>query len=142
MGRIYELTPRKVNTLVDKDWFAQDCGIRIVETTDHYSCTEMTVESRHLNGAGVCQGGALFTMADLAMASVVNRNYTSPTDDGVGLSVNTQITFLHPAALGDRLLAECKLIKDGRLPLLETRISNQQGQLIASLTGQFYRSKR
>ena len=42
---------------------------------DHLSPeTEMKVEARHLNAAGVCQGGAYFTLADLAFAAVTNSH--------------------------------------------------------------------
>ena len=126
-------------SLVDNDRFAKECGVRLLPSENDCFCAEMAVTDRHLNGAGVCQGGALFTLADLAMAAAVNHNKTSLQDEGIGLSVNTQISFLQPALSGDKLIATCRLIKEGRLPLLETTITSQNGQTIAILTGQFYR---
>ena len=47
-------------------------GAQIVEVRDGYARAEMTVTCEHLNGGGACQGGALFTLADLALAAVMN----------------------------------------------------------------------
>ena len=50
------------------DRFAANAGARIVEVREGYSRAEMTVTREHLNAGGVCQGGALFTLADIALA--------------------------------------------------------------------------
>ena len=35
----------------------------------NHAIAEMTVTNEHLNGGNVCQGGALFTLADLAIGA-------------------------------------------------------------------------
>ena len=47
------------------DRFANGSGARLTEVREGYARAELTVEERHLNAVGVCQGGALFTLADL-----------------------------------------------------------------------------
>ena len=54
------------------DRFAASIGARLTEVREGYARAELTVEERHLNGAGVCQGGVMFTLADLAFAAVAN----------------------------------------------------------------------
>ena len=54
------------------DRFAATNGMQLTEVREGYARAEMKVEKRHLNGAGVCQGGAYFTLADLAFAAVTN----------------------------------------------------------------------
>ncbi len=54
------------------DRFAMDAGIIIDEIKEGYALLHMTVDERHLNGAGWCQGGAIFTLADLAFACATN----------------------------------------------------------------------
>ncbi len=50
------------------DRFAANAGCRLVEVDEHHAIAEMNVTAEHLNGGRVCQGGALFTLADLAIA--------------------------------------------------------------------------
>ena len=47
------------------DVFARNMGASITEIREGYARAEMVVTKEHLNAGGVCQGGALFTLADL-----------------------------------------------------------------------------
>ena len=95
------------------------------------------MEEHHLNGAGVCQGGVLFTLADLAFAAVANSRGI------LTLGISNTITMLKSAQLGDRLTAECHEVHNHhRLPYCDMRITNQDGDLIATMTGLAYRMKK
>lgn len=48
------------------DHFAVAAGCRIIEIGEGRAVATMLVTHEHLNAGGVCQGGALFTLADLA----------------------------------------------------------------------------
>lgn len=115
------------------DRFAQTNGIALVEIKDGYARAEMVVEECHLNGGGVCQGGALFTLADLAFAGAANSN------GKLCLGINCQIHYVSSARLGDRLTAECHELSDRKIPLLEAKIYNQHGDLIALMTGESFK---
>ena len=56
------------------DKFAKENGIQLTEVREGFARAEMTVEERHLNAAGVCQGGVYFTLADLTFAAVTNSH--------------------------------------------------------------------
>ena len=56
------------------DRFAAAAGCRIIEMDEGRAVATMTVTHEHLNAGGVCQGGALFTLADLALAAVMNSH--------------------------------------------------------------------
>lgn len=56
------------------DRFASCTGVELLEIKPGYARARMLVTERHLNGGGVCQGGALFTLADLAFAAVANSH--------------------------------------------------------------------
>src|SRR5664279_3486576 len=58
----------------ERDQFARVNGMRVVQVRSGFAQTEMTVEARHLNSVGVLQGGALFTLADLAFAVASNSH--------------------------------------------------------------------
>ena len=80
--------------LNEGDRFAATNGMQLTEVREGYARAEMTVEARHLNAAGVCQGGAYFTLADLAFAAVTNYQGI------ITLGIQNSITFLQSAHEG------------------------------------------
>ena len=82
------------------DRFAANAGCRLTEVNAQHAVAEMTVTNAHLNGGNVCQGGALFTLADLAIAALMN--YRGQLTFGI----NNSIMFVSSAKEGDVLKAE------------------------------------
>ena len=119
------------------DHYASTNGIRLTEVHEGFARAEMKVENRHLNAAGVCQGGAYFTLADLAFAAVTNSRGI------VTLGIQNSITFLQSANEGDTLIAEAtETFNHHRLPFCEIRVTNQNGDLLCVVTGSAYRTKK
>lgn len=118
------------------DHFAHSSGVSISHIEVGMATTEMTVSPNHLNGAGVCQGGALFTLADLAFAAVTHSHGI------VTLGIENSIVFHKSARLGEHLTATCRECLDHhRLPYCTMEIRKDSGELIASATGLAYRTK-
>ena len=116
------------------DRFAANAGCRITEVDSDHAVAEMVVTEKHLNGADVCQGGALFTLADLAIAALLNGQGQLT----VGISNN--ILFVASAKEGDLLRAEAVSICDHhKIPSVQVRVTNQEGRLICHVTGLGYR---
>ena len=55
------------------DIFAAKVGAQLTMIGEGCAEAVMTVTHDHLNAGGVCQGGAIFTLADLALAAVMNN---------------------------------------------------------------------
>lgn len=120
-----------------EDRFARSIGARLTEVREGYSCAELTVEERHLNGAGVCQGGVIYTLADLAFAAVANSRGI------LTLGISNNITFVKSAQLGDQIKAECiEQVNHHKLPYCDIKVSNTQGETLAIMTGLAYRLKK
>lgn len=118
------------------DRFAASNGIQLTQVTEAGAEACMTVTEKHLNGGGVCQGGALFTLADLAIAAVMNAS------GQLTFGVENTITFVRSARLGDRLTATARMVHDHRkLPFCQVVVENQSGELIASATALAYRKE-
>lgn len=125
-----------IDFLNDKDRYARTNGMQLTELRTDYARAEMVVEERHLNGGNVCQGGAMFTLADLAVAGLFNANKQ------LTVSIESQITFHSAGQLGDRLVAEAVMMKEhGKLPYARVSVSKENGELIASFTCLGYRKK-
>lgn len=116
------------------DRFAANAGCRVTAVDEQHAVAEMTVTTEHLNAGGVCQGGALFTLADLAMAALMNHQ------GNLTFGISSNVMFLSSAVEGDRLRAEAVSIADHhKLPTIEVRVTNQEGKLICHVTGMGYR---
>ena len=116
------------------DRFAANAGCRLTEVDNEHSIAEMIVTAEHLNGGQVCQGGALFTLADLAIAALMNSRGL------LTFGINNSVMFVSSAKEGDLLRAEAVSVSDHhKIPSVEVRITNQEGRLICHVTGMGYR---
>ena len=112
-------------------------GASITEIREGYARAEMVVTKEHLNAGGVCQGGALFTLADLAFAAITNSR------GKLTFGLENSIAFLHSAAEGDTLVAEAvETMNHHKIPYCEIKVRNQHGDLICTMTGLAYRKEK
>ncbi len=115
------------------DCFAACAGVELLEITTGYAKARMKVTEKHLNSGGVCQGGALFTLADLAFAAVANSR------EKLTFSLNAQITFLRSVSEGYVYAEANELFNHARVPFVEVRIVDEEQRLIAIMTSSGYR---
>lgn len=127
-----------MNALKDfflKDRFAVLAGAELMEIRVGYAKARMKVTEYHLNGGDVCQGGALFTLADLAFAAAVNSHLT------LTFSTSSQITFIRPVASGYVYAEAVEIVNHKRMPFAEVRITDEEGQLVAVFSSSGYRKQ-
>ena len=111
------------------DRFAANAGCKITEVDTEHAVAEMVVTNSHLNG-----GGALFTLADLAIAALMNAR------GQMTVGISNSIMFVSSAKEGDHLRAEAVTVCDHhKIPSVEVRVINQEGRLICHVTGMGYR---
>ena len=124
-----------IKELLNKtDRFAAKAGCQITEVDARHAVAQMTVKKDHLNGGNVCQGGALFTLADLAIAALMNHQ------GQLTFGISNSIMYVSSAKEGDLLRAEAVSIADHhKTPAVEVRVTNQEGKLICHVTGMGYR---
>jgi len=116
------------------DHFAAHAGCQITEVDEQHAVAVMTVTNAHLNGGNVCQGGALFTLADLAIAALMNVR------GQLTFGIHNSIMFVSSAREGDVLTAEAVIVSDHhKIPSVEVRVTSQDGRLICHVTGMGYR---
>lgn len=116
------------------DRFAANAGCRITEVDEQHAVAEMTVTAEHLNGGHVCQGGALFTLADLAIAALMN------VSGQLTFGIANSIMYVSSAKEGDVLRAEAVHVANHhKVPSVEVRVTNHAGNIICHVTGMGYR---
>jgi acyl-CoA thioesterase len=115
------------------DAFATGIGIELLEVKQGLARARLRVEARHLNAAGVVQGGAVFTLADYAFAAASNSR------GNLALAIDAHVTFLR-AVRGGVLVAEAREEGGGRrLSTCHVRVTDEGGALVALFTGTAYR---
>ena len=116
-----------------RDRFAALAGIELLEASEGHARARMLVTEHHLNGGDVCQGGALFTLADLAFAAAVNSHRV------LTVSTSSNISYFRPVSKGYVYAEARELVNHKRMPFAEVKISDEQGQLVAVFTSSGYR---
>lgn len=115
------------------DRFATQAGVELLEVKPGYAKARMLVTPEHLNAGGVCQGGALFTLADLAFAAVANSHKL------LTLSISANITFLRSVKQGYVYAEAQEVFNHHRIPFIEVRLTDESGELVAIMTSSGYR---
>lgn len=117
-----------------RDFFYKDLyatklsGIQIDEVSEHYAKCTMKITENHKNAYGGVMGGAIFTLADFTFA--VASNFNAPQT----VSVTSQINYTGMAK-GEKLIAEARVIKDGRSTCLyEIIITDDKETQVAFVT--------
>ena len=116
------------------DHFAGKVGVELIEVLEGYSKARLVITEEHLNAGHRTQGGALFTLADLALAAAANSH------GALALSLSSSITFLRGSGPGDTLYAEARERYVGRTTgYYQIDVTNQEGKLIATFESSVFR---
>ncbi len=117
------------------DKFATENGIHLVEVKKGYAKAQVAITEKHLNAGNRTQGGALFTLADLAVAAASNSH------GQLAFSQSAHITFLRGSGAGDTLTAEARERHIGRsTAYYQVDITNQNGDLLATFESGMFRT--
>ena len=116
------------------DRFATDaCRCRIIEAKRGYAVCAFDIEEIHLNALGRVMGGALFTLADFALALACS------IDEEATVSVSNTIEFFS-APKGKQLIASCSTEKNGRnLGFYEVHIKDELDTPVAKMIATCFR---
>jgi len=103
-------------------------GIRLVEIGDRHAVMTVEADSRHLNYLGGVHGGLIAALADTVCF------FPRPLlpSGQAATTVNLNVSYLRPAAVGDRLTARSELLHLGRRTAsLAVRITDASQRLVA-----------
>jgi len=120
----------------ERDRFAKLSGIELLTVSPGHATARMTIQSHHLNAIGIVQGGAIFTLADLAFAAASNAHGRP------AVAINVNITYLK-AASGGTLHAEARELGiNPKLGTYTVDITDDDKTLIAVFQGLVYRKNQ
>lgn len=124
----------EVRALFSNDRFATEaCGCRVIEASKGHAVCEFDITETHLNANKGVMGGAIFTLADFALAIGCNIG-EEPT-----VSVSNTIEYMS-AAKGEKLIATCDVDKTGRsLGFYTVDVTDELGTKVARMTATCFR---
>lgn len=130
------LAERVRDTMFATDRAAHALGMEVTEVGPGCASVGMTVRADMLNGFGICQGGLIATLADMAFAYACN-SYNELT-----VAAGFDVDLLGPGREGDRLTATGRVVSQGaRMGVYDIEVSNQNGERVAVFRGRSYRMK-
>ena len=130
------MNTNEARSLASRDLFAELVGIEIVEARPGYCKASLQVEDKHLNAANVVQGGAIFTLADLAFAIASNSR------GHLALAINVNISFLNVVTTGTLFATATEVDEPKRLGAYDVIITDNSDKIIARFNGLVYRKNQ
>jgi acyl-CoA thioesterase len=127
------MEPLKIEDFFKHDAFAASAGVELLEAGRGYARARMVIGPMHLNGGGVCQGGAIFTLADLVFAVATNSHAR------LTFSISSDIHFFKAESTGTLYAEAHEVYNHSRLSHCEVKVTNEQNELVASFNGTGYR---
>lgn len=122
--------------IFSRDRYAALTGIEIVEAGKGYCKARLKIEDKHMNAANVVQGGAIFTLADLAFGVASNSH------GQLALAINVNISFLNSVSSGILYATATELGEPKRLGAYDVMVTDEDGQIVARFNGMVYRKKQ
>ena len=124
----------EVRELFGNDRFATEaCGCRVLEASRGHAVCAFDIAPIHLNAMGNVMGGAIFTLADFALAIACNIG-EDPT-----VAVNNTIEYLN-STKGSTLIATCDADKSGRnLGFYTVEVKDDLDTPVAKMTATCFR---
>ncbi len=119
-----------VGIMLEKDAFSKWMNLSVHSLGLGFCELSTTVHSEMLNGFEILHGGISYSLSDSALA------FASNSRGNKCLSIETSISHIRPAILGDVLTAKAKEIHRGKTTgIYAVEITNQENKLISLFKG-------
>lgn len=119
--------------LMERDAYGRHLGIELVAAGRGTATVRMRVRPEHINFWDSCHGGAIFSLADMALGLACN-SYGS-----VAALIDSHMTFVAGVKEGEWLTARAvEVSRTRKLGVYRMEVTRQDGSLVGSLTGTVY----
>jgi acyl-CoA thioesterase len=137
-----EIDTEYIRKFFAADRWAASAGI-VIDTVqeDSVQCS-LEIKDIHRNAGGAVQGGAIFTLADLAFAVHSNLEMLCGADVGITVGQNCGISFLK-SSRGNQLIATSVCLSKGRsMSVYRISVRDDLGTPIAEMIGNGFTTAR
>ncbi len=127
------MNEKELKQFFQNDRYAALTGVEILEAKKGYCKACLEISDKHLNAANVVQGGAIFTLADLAFAVASNSH------GQLALAVNVNITFLKGVSSGTLYATATEFDDPKKLGAYDVTVTTEKDEMVARFNGLVYR---
>src|SRR6056297_4222821 len=106
------MTAEELMVFLDREFPQVTGDFRIEEVGEMRARVRLNVEERHLRPGGTISGPSIFALADVTVYLAV-LSMIGP--EGLAVTTNCSIDFMRKPAARTDLIAECRLLKLGRV---------------------------
>lgn len=125
-----DIAKRSAAVMWENDHAAKALGVTLDHVGPGTATTSMLLEDSHMNGKGMCHGGVIFTLADVAFA------YACNSYNHVAVAQFNTITFIAPGKPGERLTASAReTMNNGRQGIYDITVTSDSGHVVAEFRG-------
>jgi len=107
-----KMTAEELMVFLDREFPQVTGDFRIEEVGEMRARVRLNVEERHLRPGGTISGPSIFALADVTVYLAV-LSMIGP--EGLAVTTNCSIDFMRKPAARTDLIAECRLLKLGRV---------------------------
>lgn len=119
--------------LIERDAYARHLGLELVEAGEGSAAVRMQVRAEHINFWNSCHGGAIFSLADMALGLACS-SYGS-----LAPLIDAHMNFAVKVEQGERLTARAlEASRTRKFAVYRIDVTRADGTLVASLTGTVY----
>ena len=119
-----------------RDQFAKLAGIELLSFSPGHAVAQMRIHPHHLNAIGIVQGGAIFTLADLAFAAASNAHRKA------AVAINVSITYVKATSSGTLQAEARELSLNPKLATYTVDVTDDTRALVAVFQGLVYRKSQ
>lgn len=119
--------------MLERDRFAAEAGITLLTVSEGRARARLELGPSHLNGVGIVQGGAIFTLADFAFAAASNSR------GRVAVALDVSISFVKAVSSGVLTADAVEEAVSERVSTCVVRVTEEGGELVALFKGTAYR---
>ncbi len=125
-----ECAEKSAAALWAEDRAAHTLGATMDAIKPGHARFSMQVRSDMTNGHGICHGGVIFTLADIAFAFACN-SYNQ-----IVVAQHNSITYLSPGRVGEVLVAVAdEISRTGRSGIYDVIVTGEDGRTVALFRG-------
>lgn len=131
---IMEHVQDPIKMIREKDTFALKLGIEIEEAQEGHSLVSMPLGEGTANALGNVQGGAIFSLADMAIAAAAN------SEGVISVTIEANIHYMSPCRSEGKLYATARKIHETRrLGYFHVEVFQKKGEPVAVIQSMVYR---
>jgi len=125
----------KIRKFLANDRFARLAGVELLDVGPGRAKASLTVGEKHLNGAGMVHGAAIFVLADFTFAAASNAYGT------LAVGINVSISFMKAVKSGVLTAEARETSRNAKLATYDIPVRDETGDLVAGFQGLVYRKK-